>query len=40
MENASIVYAMGEAYSGSQIPPAHACNILQQEAVNFAPARP
>ena len=40
MENAIIVYAMGEAHSGSQSLPAHACNILQQEAVNFAPARP
>jgi len=40
MENAIIVYAMGEAHSGSQNLPAHACSILQQEAVNFAPAGP
>jgi len=40
MENAIIVYAMGEAHSGSQSLPARACNILRQEAVNFAPAGP
>jgi hypothetical protein len=38
MENAIIVYTMGEAHSGSRSLPARPCNILQQEAVNFTPA--
>ena len=38
MENAIIVYAMGEAYSGTRMRRARPCNILQQEAVNFTPA--